>query len=61
MDLLERMDRLGIHTANLGLPGAGGRPREDILKLAAHRDESCASAPTSPAAPSSATSSRSSR
>lgn len=36
IDLLERMDRLGIHTANLGLPGAGGRPREDILKLAQH-------------------------
>jgi 2-isopropylmalate synthase len=36
IDLLERMDRLGIHTANLGLPGAGGRPREDILKLARH-------------------------
>jgi isopropylmalate/homocitrate/citramalate synthase len=36
MDLVERMDRLGIHTANLGLPGAGGRPREDILKLAQH-------------------------
>ena len=34
--LLEHMDRLGIHTANLGLPGAGGRPREDILKLAQH-------------------------
>jgi hypothetical protein len=30
------MDRLGIHTANLGLPGAGGRPREDILKLTQH-------------------------
>jgi 2-isopropylmalate synthase len=36
IDLLEHMDRLGIHTANLGLPGAGGRPREDILKLAQH-------------------------
>ena len=36
MDLVERMDRLGIQTANLGLPGAGGRPREDILKLAQH-------------------------
>lgn len=36
MDLIERMDRLGIHTANLGLPGAGGRPREDILALARH-------------------------
>ena len=36
IDLIDRMDRLGIHTANLGLPGAGGRPREDILKLAQH-------------------------
>lgn len=36
IELLEHMDRLGIHTANLGLPGAGGRPREDILKLAQH-------------------------
>lgn len=36
IELLERMDALGIQTANLGLPGAGGRPREDILKLAQH-------------------------
>ncbi len=36
LDLLERMDRLGIHTANLGLPGAGGRPRADILHMAQH-------------------------
>jgi 2-isopropylmalate synthase len=36
LELIEHMDRLGIHTANLGLPGAGGRPREDILKLAQH-------------------------
>jgi len=36
IELIEHMDRLGIHTANLGLPGAGGRPREDILKLAQH-------------------------
>lgn len=36
MELVEWMDRLGIHTANLGLPGAGGRPREDILRLAQH-------------------------
>jgi 2-isopropylmalate synthase len=35
-ELLELMDKLGIHTANLGLPGAGGRPREDILALARH-------------------------
>ncbi|MFK7738979.1 MAG: LeuA family protein [Planctomycetota bacterium] len=36
IDLIERMDKLGIQTANVGLPGAGGRPREDILKLAKH-------------------------
>ncbi len=36
LELLELMDKLGIHTANLGLPGAGGRPREDILKMAKH-------------------------
>ncbi len=36
LELLELMDRLGIHTANLGLPGAGGRPREDILRMAQH-------------------------
>jgi 2-isopropylmalate synthase len=36
IDLVERMDKLGIHTANLGLPGAGGRPREDILRIARH-------------------------
>ncbi|HLQ37611.1 MAG TPA: LeuA family protein [Planctomycetota bacterium] len=35
-ELLELMDQLGIHTANLGLPGAGGRPRADILALARH-------------------------
>lgn len=34
IELLHLMDRLGIHTANLGLPGAGGRPREDILRMA---------------------------
>ena len=34
LDLLHVMDSLGIHTANLGLPGAGGRPREDITKMA---------------------------
>ncbi|MEC7585019.1 MAG: LeuA family protein [Planctomycetota bacterium] len=33
-ELLELMDRLGIHTANIGLPGAGGRPRQDILAMA---------------------------
>lgn len=36
LELLELMDELGIHTANLGLPGAGGRPREDILRMARH-------------------------
>jgi 2-isopropylmalate synthase len=34
LDLLHVMDALGIHTADLGLPGAGGRPREDILRMA---------------------------
>jgi len=34
IELLHLMDSLGIQTADLGLPGAGGRPREDILKLA---------------------------
>lgn len=36
LELLELMDQLGIHTANLGLPGAGGRPRADILAMAQH-------------------------
>ena len=36
LEILELMDKLGIHTANLGLPGAGGRPREDILAMARH-------------------------
>ena len=36
IELLEWMDKLGIHTANLGLPGAGGRPRQDILSMAQH-------------------------
>lgn len=34
IELLHLMDSLGIHTANIGLPGAGGRPREEILRLA---------------------------
>ncbi|MGE0144146.1 MAG: LeuA family protein [Planctomycetota bacterium] len=34
LELLHLMEQLGIHTANLGLPGAGGRPREDILRMA---------------------------
>jgi isopropylmalate/homocitrate/citramalate synthase len=36
LELIELMDRLGIQTADLGLPGAGGRPREDILAMARH-------------------------
>jgi 2-isopropylmalate synthase len=34
LELLHLMDDLGIQGVNLGLPGAGGRPREDILRLA---------------------------
>ncbi len=34
IEILHLMDRLGIQTADLGLPGAGGRPREEILILA---------------------------
>lgn len=34
LELLHLMDGLGIQSVNLGLPGAGGRPREDILRLA---------------------------
>ncbi|MCA8942491.1 MAG: 2-isopropylmalate synthase [Planctomycetes bacterium] len=34
IELLHLMDALGIHTANLGLPGAGGRPREVITRMA---------------------------
>jgi 2-isopropylmalate synthase len=34
IELLHLMDALGIQTADLGLPGAGGRPREEILRLA---------------------------
>ena len=33
IEILHLMDRLGIHTADVGLPGAGGRPREDIMAL----------------------------
>ncbi len=33
LELLHLMDALGIQTADVGLPGAGGRPREDILRL----------------------------
>lgn len=34
IELLHLMESLGIKGVNLGLPGAGGRPREDILRLA---------------------------
>ena len=36
IELIELMDKLGIHTANVGLPGAGGRPRDEITALAKH-------------------------
>ncbi len=34
LELLHLMEDLEIKGVNLGLPGAGGRPREDILRLA---------------------------
>jgi 2-isopropylmalate synthase len=34
IELVHLMDDLGIHTANVGLPGAGERAREHILALA---------------------------
>ncbi len=34
LEILHLMEDLGIVGVNLGLPGAGGRPREDILTLA---------------------------
>lgn len=34
LELLHLMEGLGIKGVNLGLPGAGGRPREDILRMA---------------------------
>ena len=34
LELLHIMDDLGIQGVDLGLPGAGGRPREDILRMA---------------------------
>ncbi|MEZ5966628.1 MAG: LeuA family protein [Planctomycetota bacterium] len=34
IELVHLMDDLGIHSVNLGLPGAGGRPRADIQRLA---------------------------
>lgn len=33
LELLHLMEDLGIKGVNLGLPGAGGRPREDIFRL----------------------------
>ena len=32
-EILRLMDRLGIHTANVGLPGAGPRAIEDVTRL----------------------------
>jgi len=34
LDLLERMDKLGIDTANIGLPGAGAHVAADVERLA---------------------------
>jgi 2-isopropylmalate synthase len=34
LDILTRMDALGIDTANIGLPGAGPRVAEDVERLA---------------------------
>ena len=34
--LLHLMNDLGIDTADIGLPGAGGKPREEIKRLARH-------------------------
>ena len=33
LEILRLMDRLGIHTANVGLPGAGPRAVEDVTRL----------------------------
>ncbi|MFT7679016.1 MAG: isopropylmalate/homocitrate/citramalate synthase, partial [Planctomycetota bacterium] len=33
LELVTLMDRLGIHTANVGLPGASAKAREEILTL----------------------------
>ena len=33
VELLHIMDSLGIHAADIGLPGAGERPRADILRM----------------------------
>ncbi|MDG1455514.1 MAG: hypothetical protein P8R38_04850, partial [Planctomycetota bacterium] len=32
-EILRLMDKLGIHTANVGLPGAGPRAVEDVTRL----------------------------
>ncbi len=34
IDILQRMDRLGIDTADIGLPGAGPKVAEDVARLA---------------------------
>ncbi len=34
MELLRLMDKLGIHVVNLGLPGAGKRAKDDVVRLA---------------------------
>lgn len=34
IELIHLMEALGIHTADIGLPGAGGRPIENILRIA---------------------------
>ncbi|MFQ5505762.1 MAG: LeuA family protein [Planctomycetota bacterium] len=34
IELVHLMESLEIDTADIGLPGAGGRPREDILRIA---------------------------
>lgn len=34
LDLLRLMDRLGVHSVNLGLPGAGKRAQDDVERLA---------------------------
>ena len=33
LEILRLMDRIGIHTANVGLPGAGPRAVEDVTRL----------------------------
>src|SRR5215467_5104364 len=34
IDILQRMDRLGIDTADIGLPGAGPKVAKDVERLA---------------------------